>query len=246
MNIFPEHMERRERDLYLFLSLSSAAFLIAGILLLLFPPVPEGKVEALTLNGNRLFSQEEVLELAAIRLGQDLDGDGLEEALSRLKSHAYIIDVEADFDGEELALNLVEAECLAILETSRGVFDIGSGPVILSREFPRCRGVPLLRTDVPTDLSLTQPRLRGFFQFWSFVYKHYPELVGRISEVRVTRSGGLTLYSREPGIRIELPESPGPAGATRLYATVGFLEDQNIRRGLVDLRGSDALVLPGK
>ncbi len=246
MKIFPENMERRERDLYLFLSLSSAAFLIAGILLLLYPPVPEGKIESLELKGNRLFSHEEVLELAELRLGQDMDGDLLEQASNRLKSHPYIRGVDANFDGEKLSMELDEARCLAILETSKGVFDIGSGPVILSREFPRCRGVPLLRTDVPTDLSLSQPRLRGFFQFWSFVNEHYPELVGRISEVRVTRSGGLTLYSREPGVRIELPESPGPAGATRLYATVGFLEDQNIRRGLVDLRGSDALVLPGK
>ncbi|MEQ8352552.1 MAG: POTRA domain-containing protein [Leptospiraceae bacterium] len=239
-------MERRERDLYLFLSLSSAAFLIAGILLLLFPPVPDGKIESLNLQGNRLFSQEELLELSGLRLGQQLNEDLLDDARARLKAHPYIMDVDVDFDGQELSLTLNEAQCLAILETSGGVFDIGSGPVILSREFPRCRGVPLLRTDVPTDLSLSQPRLRGFFQFWSFVYNQYPELVGRISEVRVTRSGGLTLYSRKPGIRIELPESPGPAGATRLYATVAFLEDQNIRRGLVDLRGSDALVLPGK
>jgi len=246
VNIFPEHMERRERDLYLFLSLSSAAFLIAGILLLLYPPVPEGKLEALELSGNKLFSSEELLELSGLRLGQDLDGDLLDEGLKKLKAHPYIREVDAEFDGQSLTITLQEARCLAILETSKGIFDIGSGPVILSRDFPRCRGVPLLRTDVPTDLSLSQPRLRGFFQFWGFVYEHYPELVGRISEVRVTRSGGLTLYSRDPGIRIELPESPGPAGATRLYATVAFLEDQNIRRGLVDLRGSDALVLPGK
>ncbi|MCB1137794.1 MAG: hypothetical protein KDK23_03520 [Leptospiraceae bacterium] len=246
MNIFPEHMERRERDLYLLLSVASAAFLIAGILLLLYPPVPEGKLERFSLQGNRIFSAEEIQEMSGLRPGMDLNEEILEQGMDRLRSHPYIFEAEANFDGESLTLTLNEAQCLAILETSKGIFDIGAGPVILSRDFPRCRGVPLLRTDVPTDLSLSQPRLIGFFRFWSFVQGHYPELVGRISEVRITRSGGLTLYSREPGIRIELPESPGPAGATRLYATVAFLEDQNIERGLVDLRGSDALVLPGK
>lgn len=239
-------MEKRERDLYLLLSISSAAFLMAGILLLLYPPVPEGKIEKFELSGNIIFSAEEIQELSGLKPGQDLDEDSLNRGLDALKAHPYIRGAEADFDGEVLQLKLSEAECLAVLETSRGVFDIGRGPVILSKEFPRCRGVPLLRTDVPTDLSLSQPRLMGFFHFWSFVQQHYPELVGRISEVRVTRSGGLTLYSRRPGIRIELPESPGPAGATRLYATVGFLEDQGIQRGLVDLRGADALILPGK
>ncbi|MCB1165346.1 MAG: hypothetical protein KDK33_04275 [Leptospiraceae bacterium] len=246
MNIIPQNLEKRERDLYLFLSLASAAFLVAGILLLLYPPVPEGTIRTIFIKGNRLFSQEELQQIGGLKQGDTLDGDKLKDALQKIRAHPYIIDVDATFDGDSLVLELDEAKCLAILETSQGIFDIGAGPSILSREFPRCRGVPLLRTDVPTDLSLSQPRLLGFFRFWGFIEKYYPELVGRISEVRVTRSGGLTLYSRDPGVRIELPESPGPVGATRLYATVGFLDDHNISRGLVDLRGSDALVLPGK
>lgn len=228
---------------YLLLFLGSLLMVTGGLLLLYIEFRSEGILESVKIEGLSTLSEEEVLNSLSVSEGSFIDEELMGLLESELEKNPYISGVDLKFNGGELLIRIQEQQCVFVMRTRTGLIDIGSNlnPIAQSS---RCVDVPVLSGDIPEpDRLKDQPRLVRFVAHYQEAKQNYPGLVDRLSEVHFERTGGVTVYMIHKQLRALLPELPGPLSFEKLSAAVYYIEEEKIDATVIDLRGSDALIL---
>jgi cell division septal protein FtsQ len=237
---------------YFLLFLAAALALILGGALLILEPYLPTEVREIRVSGAQYLSNEEARRIAGLELGRVYDSDELFAAEDRLRLHPAIESAEVRREGAGvLALVLKERGCAAIVQTTREpeiLFEVDGLLTILSENRVRCRDAPLVVGDFQRSTDrFNDARLAGAVAGLARLRSAYPELAGRVSELRMNAAGGVTLSLAPTRVRVEMPaDFASDARLKRLYAAVSYFEKGGYQAGVIDLRGPDAVLAPAQ
>ncbi len=208
-------------------------------------------IKEIKIKGQSYRTREEILQ----RLQWDKNETHLPNHLDKLRfalfSDPVILDASFHQKGSVLFVNIVERKCIALIamKNNQRIHDMDTEGRILSadKELPRCKNVPLVRSDFEKieDGIVGDKNIKRLIMVLVKIKNAYPSLLTRFSEVRLNSGGGLTFLLSHSAIRVDVPTSMEMITIRRLYASVAYLLSQKIKRGLVDLRGSEAVLYSG-
>lgn len=234
--------------LYLALFLVSLASLGVGLYLLRISELNARVIRSVDVEGDFYFGPEEVVKMSGLVAGRPIPDEQLRKAEDVLEHHPVIKEAQIEREGDRLRIVLNQRRCAAIVRTGieeKNLFEVDEDLYIMSENRVRCTAVPLISGQF--DRSLDRFQDNSLFKLmagWKNLRKRYPELVSRISEFRLRRGGGLTIFTTSR-VRVEMSGELDARNIHRLYAAFAFLEQEGKKSGIIDLRGADALFVPG-
>ncbi len=243
-----DHSGRSGR-VYLILFTLSLGLLGGGLYLLAEAENNARIIRSIEVEGDEYFGPDEVRGMSGLVVGRPAPADALRRAEAALETHPVILSARirrAENDG--LVIVLVERRCAAIVRTGieeKHLFEVDENLYIMSENRVRCTTVPLISGQF--DRSLDRFHDNSLFKMmagWKLLRTRYPDLVSRISEFRLRRGGGLTVFTTSR-VRVEMSGTLDARNLHRLYASFSFLEKEGKKAGIIDLRGTDALFVPG-
>lgn len=236
-------IEKWPEAAWLLLFAGSALMVLGGLLLLYLEFRSEGELETVSVSGLSTLTEDDILEGKDLQPGLYIDEETISRIESGIEANPYIAEAEAEFDGGHLQISIQEQKCFFVLRTRKGLIDIGMQLNPISQT-SRCVNVPVLSGDLPGPDGLNErPALVRFFGQWQNALTEHPGMTDRISEIHFDRTGGITVYMVHRQLRALLPELPGPLTFDKLSAAVYFVEEENKKATVIDLRGPDALIL---
>jgi len=254
---FPEEEVRRgkgDAEPFIGLDLFLAVLALFSLLLvfvggfLLWRASSTGLVERVEIENNRYLTDREVLDLLPPLEGTRIDGSILDGIAERLKRHRLIDRVEPEFKEGVLSIRIVERPCAAVIRTGDSLYDVDRQLHILSEGGRvRCFESPVIqgRFELRDD-TIESERLKRMIDELVMLKQKKPELMARISEIRINEQNDLTVYITGARIRLEMKDDFSQENAKRLYAALSYFEKENYPSGVIDLRGADAILMPEK
>lgn len=248
-------LEEREKGsnwsfpVYLALFVFSVGSLGVGFYLLRISEINSRVIRSIDVQGDFYFGPEEVVSMSGLVVGRVISDDAIRKAEQSLELHPVIKNARITrTDPDGLLIALRQRRCAAIVRTGieeKNLYEVDDDLYIMSENRVRCTGVPLISGQFERSLDRFQDNsLFKLMAGWKKLRQRYPELVSRISEFRLRRGGGLTIFTTRR-IRVEMSGTLDSRNIRRLYASFAFLEQEGRRTGIIDLRGADALFVPG-
>ena len=187
--------------------------------------------------------------MSGLKTGRPISGKEIQAARRALEVHPVILKARIRRgDSERLVIGLEQRRCAAIVRTGleeKNLYEVDEDLYIMSENRVRCRSVPMISGQFDRTLDRFQDNsLFKLMAGWKLLRERYPELVSRISEFRLRRGGGLTIFTTSR-IRVELSGTLDDYNIRRMYASFAYLEKEGKKAGIIDLRGTDALFVPG-
>ena len=205
----------------------------------------EEEVREVRVVGNEYLDTREVLALAGWTSEMSPMTPMKQELLrSRLLLHPAVLDVDFLHPADGVFEMVVEErKCAAIVSMGGQVYDIDAELQVLDSRRSRCLGVWIVegRFELRGN-RFEDVRLKRLVEDWLLLRSTHPELAARISEVRIRPGEGLVLFAQNEHLRVEMPKELR-GGLLRLYGTIAYMEEMGFRRGLLDLRGEEALFI---
>ncbi|MFZ5899360.1 MAG: cell division protein FtsQ/DivIB [Bacillota bacterium] len=160
------------------------------------------EVRCVTVLGNRMLTQEEVVKAAGIPPGVNIFRVHLGEAEQRVEGLAAVkqASLKRHFPGT-IEISITERTPLALVEVKGQFWSVDSEGVPLRREQLSKQGLPLLTVD-GSEQCLTQKGLRTISLL-------PPEAVRELSEVHVNKEQRVLAYTLE-GFEIRFGEAQNP------------------------------------
>ncbi len=205
-------------------------------------------VSDVKLKGLSYLQGKEILELLELQKNESYNSKKLKEKENRIRSNLAVKKVKVYQDKKTVWVEIEEKNCLALIEdqVSHKIYDIDAFGFILSASSSRCKNVPLIRGDYKKEGNIFKSRgLQRILNILESIHKSYPELSSRFSEIRLNHEGSITLYLSNTRLRIDLPIEFEEVTIRRLYASVAYFLNQNIKSGWVDLRGPEGILHAG-
>ena len=227
---------------------ASAMLLMSGGLLMYVVKREPVQVERIEVTGATYLGPEEVVAISGIEVGRTYDGAALDAAAERLELHTAVLGAELDASSDgTVTIQLEERSCVAIVQvdTEPGVlFEVDPDLVILSENRVRCAGLPLVRGQFHKEFDrFLDPDLAGMVNALETLRDNYPRLAARISEMRMNRQGGVSLFMAPRRLRVEMPMHLSEEKLRQLYATMAYYEQSGSTSDFIDLRGDEAVFL---
>lgn len=234
-----------QKRLTIFLFVSSFSLLTGGFLLLVSTGTSKVRVDEIRISGNRYLLRDEIQEMTGLYPGMTISGEDLSRARSILMTQPVVLDASVQRSGKIVTMGVTERQCAAIIRSDDRMVDVDQGLMVLSTNSIRCSGVPVItgRFEIKPD-RVENRRLEQLFAVWPIMVKEYPGLIDRLSEIRMNRGGGLTLFLTGNRVRIELGDVPSPEEIRRVVASISYIESEKREAGILDLRGPDAVYIP--
>ncbi len=205
-------------------------------------------IHRIEVSGAHYLRRAEILELAGLKEGRIYPYARLQEIDTKLEAHPVIEKAEREFQGTTLRLFITEKKCLALIrDTKEGkIFEIDKNLTILSSELPRCSKIPFIHGHFSRiGDRFEDSDLHKLAAILLRLQESYPELGERISELRHNADQSVSLFLLNSRLRVNLPVDVGPEEIKKLYASVAYFEHSGLKSGILDLRGSEAVLLPG-
>ena len=239
-------MEKWEPRFLLFLIMASVS-MGSGIALLFFSSASWQKepIKNIKVRGQSYLKKNEIFQRLKWKKGKTFPAHDLKKMHSRLLADPIILSASFNQEGPTLYVDIVERECIALLEKKekKQIYDIDTEGRILSRKGSRCMGVPLIRGSFEIDGSYFRGKnINRVIQVLVKIKKAYPALLKRFSEVRLNGEGSLSFFLLHSYSRVDIGLDADTMMLRRLYASVAYLLSKKIKRGWVDLRGSEAVL----
>ena len=227
---------------------ASAVLLLSGGILMYLVKREPVQVQRIEVLGATYLGPDEVIAISGIEVGRTYDGADLDAAAERLELHTAVLGAELDASSEgTVTIQLEERSCVAIVQvdTEPGVlFEVDPELVILSENRVRCAGLPLVRGQFHKEFDrFLDPDLAGMVSALETLRDNYPRLAARISEMRMNRQGGVSLFMAPRRLRVELPLHLTDEKLRQLYATMAYYEQSGSTSDFIDLRGDEAVFL---
>ena len=144
-----------------------------------------------------------------------------------------------------LWIEITEKKCLALIENEidHQIYDIDKNGSLLSNSKSKCKKVPLIRGEYKKEKNQFKDRgLNKILSILEKIQKVYPKLISLISEVRLNNEGSITFFLSNTKLRLDLPLDFDNIMLRRLYATVAYFLNKNIKSAWVDLRGHEGII----
>lgn len=221
---------------------------IGGYLLFIHYRRPTA-IQRIEVQGAKYLQKAEIIEMSRLKAGQVYPYTQLEQISYRLEAHPIIRKAEMKFQGTTLHLQITERECLALVKDPQdgSIFEIDRELAILSRNSPRCDKIPFIRGNFRrTADRFDDQTLYRLASIFASLKLSYPELGERISELRQNSDQSTSMFLQNSRLRVNLPVEIGPREINRLYASIAYFEQSGLKSGILDLRRSEGILLPGK
>jgi cell division protein FtsQ len=207
-------------------------------------------LRSVRVSGNRLVSAAEVVRLAAIPERTHLFSVDLSAVQRRVQRNPFVrmATVNRDVRGE-IMIEVVERNPIAAMVTDRLLYLDADGVVLPQARAEPLFDLPVLTGDLPLQdcvpgKRLSSAGLREALDILSTARRGGEDLYGKISEVHVSDTQDLILYTSEGGIPVIFGRGDA---AEKLARLDGFWNDIVGRRGsrnlqYIDVRFEDEVV----
>ncbi len=250
VNVFTLNLMYDRRSSYIFLGLAFV-FLGTGSLFFFWLTnyLLHDPIENVQIKGRSYLKEEEILQLIQAKKGQRYTRTNLTKMRSILETHPIIFSADITQEGTDLLIDVQERQCSAFISEKKDgtIYDIDMDGRILSTGgktyISRCNQVPLIRGDFQREGDYFRGKNLGhLIAVLSQIRENYPDLSEHLSEIRMNKQGGLTIFLTHSQLHIELPLEIETITIRRLYASIAYLFSEKIKRGWVDLRGPEAIL----
>lgn len=218
--------------------------ILAGMVLLVFLYYSGVSVKSINIRGNRYLKESEILSLLSFKQRNFISQDGFGEIEKRLLSHPLIKSVSISLEGNVLILDVEDKSCAAVLIKDSIPIDIFEDLSRHAESVSRCSGVPVLSGfNIAGEVS-SDKRTVEILDSLLFMKKKRPALYSKISEIQNYSFDQLRIYLTGSRIRMEVRGNLSDSIQKRMLAAYNYFEREKIQRGTIDLRGSDAILVP--
>ena len=171
------------------------------------------------------------------------------EDIPIVESNAEIQEDSPKNEQRKIVFTVIERQCIAIVQDAQNQYEIDSELTILNPQKTKIR----CKQHLPKIIGNFQKTplgsyddiiLREIVRFLENIHQRHPLLWQRISSLKKNADQSSTMLLQKIGLQIELPEDLAKISVEKIYASVAFYESQRIKRGLLDLRSPDAILLP--
>ena len=187
-------------------------------------------VNKVRIKNKNYLTGKEILSLIQIQKNQRYTMADLSRMSEVLQAHPVVLFAEVSQEGATVLIDMEERKCAAFIERKKDdtIYDIDHDGRILSANGPnyssRCRQVPLLRGNFQKrNDRFYGENLDYFINVLSKIKDNYPDLSEHISEIRINKRGGMTIFLTHSRLRIELPLEVKIITIRRLYASLAYL-----------------------
>lgn len=200
-------------------------------------------VERIVVNGAKILTSDEVIALSGLKKNEpilSLDEDKLRAAADRIMKNARVENaVVKRLLPRTVEIDLTERVPIGLVQDGGVIKGIDvSGrilPLIQSRE--DIKG-PIITGDLKDTASgLLKEALQA-------IELMRPDLVTRVSEVRLDVNGGITLLTTPNTIVIRLGRGDMPRKVERLRTTLKMFDDKGESKEYIDVRFEDMITRP--
>lgn len=199
------------------------------------------RVHAIEIYGNRVVSDEEILQLAAVRGDTGLYDVDLRAVQQRIAAQPYVARVAVSRNVPDgITIEVIERVPLAVLPAGRLLAVDAEGRLLPPARAEALFDLPVLTGIAPRDLvpgrMLTGSGIEQALMLLRMAERAGDELYRRISEVHVRSDGTLLVYTAESSV----PVLFGSGDLARKLVTFdGFWRTIVARRGVTGLRSVD-------
>ena len=205
------------------------------------------QAEDIEILGASYLHHNEVIQIAGISTGERYSRTELSRVKQRLLKHPAIVRVKVRQEKNVIRLILKDRQCVAWVEnqSEKELYEVDREGFILSsgESKLRCHKIPLIRGSfIREENQFSDHELRHILKSLFQIRQNYTNLSERLSELRINGDKGLTIFLRPNHLRVELPASLDSLQIRRFYTAVSYFTREKIKKGWVDLRGSEAVL----
>lgn len=159
----------------------------------------------------------------------------------KLESHPRYSEVKIEKNRAVLNLYIVEEPVLGVAQIENDIYELGDGFRLLSKNELRSNWLPILTG----DFRIRDGKMEGanFQSLWkqSLGFKlDYPDVWSRLSEIEARKDGDIFLYLHHPQrMKVNMGSFLSSRQGRKLYASLAYLEAENVKAEFLDLRGDD-------
>lgn len=229
------------------LRLALAIVLLLGGIGLIFDKIfhiDTNKNEELVIVGHVFLKKEEILETMKITKNIRIRDMDFKDMTQRLLSHPRIKSAQIEKRSQNQVLVLItERKTNFLVNSNDALYEVDEEGRILS--------IDSVRDTSHCVISGSFSPEKGFFISKAYqdlsqsirkMFKIYPELKERISEIQLLKTGGIIIYTFQPSrVRIIMGNSLDITQVRKLYASLAYFENEMVSAKLLDLRGDDAV-----
>lgn len=220
--------------------------ILAGFALLVSLYYSGVSVKTITIRGNRYLRESEILALLSFKERNFISQDDIAEIEKKLLLHPLITSVSISLEDDVLVLDVEDKKCSAVLIKDSRPVDVFEDLTFQSELTSRCSAVPVLSGfDFPGEAEAGM-RTTVILKSLSLMKKNRPALYAVISEIRRVSSDQVKVFLAGSKIRMEIRGEFSDSMQKRMLAAYNYFEREQIHAGLIDLRGSDAILVPQK
>lgn len=236
-----ERLKQKKLRLFfiIFLLLSGVGLLLDKILDLNTP-----RQEEIILVGHNLLKKEEIMGILKLSKTTKIKDMNFREMTARLLSHPRIKTAQIERRSQNQVLVLIEERKTSfIVNSNDAIYEVDEEGRILSIDSVRDPYHCILTGNFqPEKGFFTSKAYLDLSQMVRKMFKIYPELKDRISEIQLLKTGSILLYTFQPyRIRIIMGNSLDSTQIRKLYASLAYFENQMVSAKFLDLRGDDAV-----
>jgi hypothetical protein len=193
-------------------------------------------------DGIELLTYSEVLDSLKIESSVDSSQVQLNEWAEKLESQPRVQSAQLKVEGGYLLVKIQEKPIDWVVQSGGKLYELDGSLKIVSMDDVRSKWIPILSGNFrTTETNIEGSLFLSMIQQANRMFRLFPELKQRISEINVDKDGGILVYLHHPTrMTVQMGFNISTLQAKKLYASVAYFEGRNIYPKLMDLRGEDA------
>ena len=200
------------------------------------------RVGSIRAEGNRIVTEQEILDLAAVRKGDRLFGVDLLGLRKRVEANPFLRSVEVSRDlPDEILISVTERTPIAVAVGDRQVYLDAEGFVLPPARSAEMFDLPVLTGTLPRSecvpgKAVNDENVREALSLLATARAIDDDLYRLISEIHLDGDRDIVLYTAESGVPVIVGHA---RGAKKLVELDGFWTGVVARRGAQDLQSID-------